>query len=138
MFTKIIRIGTIIFGLVILLEAALPLARVKATIDSHELTIRRYVYSKAKPENVYRLHLLGGKIESCDVGLKAFNSTQDGDSITIGYSRFLKKCTSIEKDGLNIHSTYGWRWFYAVCAIAMLLGATIAPPSFVVDGRKFQ
>ena len=137
MLNTLIRMGMGLIGLAMLLEVFLPQVHESATVDQHTISTRHdNTNSPGATETNYKLHFFGSKIESCDVGLNAFNATHDGDAITVRYSKIFKHCTSIEKDGSNIYASNGWRLFYIIFGALSLLAAFGAFPSFEFEGRR--
>lgn len=137
MLNTLIRLGMGLAGLAMLLEIFLPQVYESATVDQHTISTHRdHSNSAGATETDYKLHFFGSKIESCDVGLHAYNTVHDGDVITVRYSKLFRHCTSIDKDGSNIYASRGWRLFYIIAATFSLLAAFGAFPSFEFQGRQ--
>lgn len=45
----------------------------------------------------FRLHFIGGRVESCGVGLAAWNALRDGDDVAVDTSRVFKTCDGIRR-----------------------------------------
>jgi hypothetical protein len=137
MLNTLIRLGMGLIGLAMLLEVFLPQVYESATVDQHTISTRRdHSNSTGATETDYKLHFFGSKIESCDVGLNAYNVLRDGDAVTVRYSKIFRHCTSIDKDGSNIYASRGWRLFYIIGGAFSLLAAFGAFPSFEFQGRQ--
>ncbi len=70
----------------------------------------------------YRLHFVGGLIDSCDVGWSAWNALQDGDEVSVDTSRVFKSCDGIRRGDEVIAQPRLHRGFVLI-PIALLLAA---------------
>jgi len=70
----------------------------------------------------YRLHFVGGRVDSCDVGWSAFNALRDGDEVIVDTSRVFKSCASIRRGDEVIVRANLHKWFLLI-PIAVLLAA---------------
>ena len=48
-------------------------------------------------DDSYRLHFVGGRVDSCEVGWSAFNALNDGDEVFVDTSRVFKSCDGIRR-----------------------------------------
>ncbi|MEY4766803.1 MAG: hypothetical protein RI907_3476 [Pseudomonadota bacterium] len=137
MLNALIRFGMGLIGLAMLLEVFLPQVHETATVDQHTISTRRdHHRDPSTTETSYKLRFLGSKIESCDVGWRAYNDTQDGDVIDVRYTKLFKHCTAIDKNGAQLYDNQGWRLFSAFTGVIALLAAFGAFPSFNFEGRQ--
>jgi hypothetical protein len=70
----------------------------------------------------YRLHFVGGRVESCEVGWSAFNALDDGDEVTVDTSRVFKSCDAIRRGGETITESHLRRWI-VLLPMAILVAA---------------
>ena len=70
----------------------------------------------------YRLHFVGGRVESCGVGLSAYNALRDGDEVAVDSSRVFKTCDGIRRGDEAITRANLHKWFLLL-PIAILLAA---------------
>ncbi len=133
----LIRLGVGLFGLAMLLEVFLPTVRENATVDRHSMATRPdHTGDRWSTETSYTLHFFGSKLGSCDVGLNAYNATQDGDAVAVRHTRILRHCTSIDRAGARLYTSHGWRWLYALCGTGALLAALGVFHRFTFEGRE--
>ena len=82
----------------------------------------------------YRLHFVGGRVESCGVGLAAYNALRDGDDVAVDTSRVFKTCDGIRRGDEVITRANVHRWLLLL-PIAMLLAAALGWIQFERGGR---
>ncbi len=70
----------------------------------------------------YRLHFVGGRVESCDVGWSAYNALADGDEVSVDTSRVFKSCAAIRRGADVISPPNPHKWI-VLLPIALLLAA---------------
>jgi hypothetical protein len=70
----------------------------------------------------YRLHFVGGRVESCGVGLAAWNALRDGDDVTVDTSRVFKTCDGI-RHGDEVLARANLHKWLLLLPIAILLAA---------------
>lgn len=70
----------------------------------------------------YRVHFVGGRVESCDVGWSAYNALADGDAVSVDTSRVFKSCNAIRRGGDVVSPANPHRWI-VLLPIALLLAA---------------
>lgn len=73
-------------------------------------------------DDSYRLHFVGGRVESCEVGWSAFNALDDGDEVSIATSRVFKSCDAIRRGGDVVSESHARKWVMLL-PIAILLAA---------------
>ena len=73
-------------------------------------------------DDTYRLHFVGGRVESCEVGWSAFNALSDGDEVSVDTSRVFKSCDGIRRGDDVISGGRAHRWLLLV-PMAVLLAA---------------
>ena len=74
-------------------------------------------------DDSYRLHFVGGRVDSCEVGWSAFNALNDGDEVSVDTSRVFKSCDGIRRGDEVIARPGVHRWFMLI-PIALLLAAS--------------
>ena len=74
-------------------------------------------------DDSYRLHFVGGRVDSCEVGWSAFNALNDGDEVAVDTSRVFKSCDGIRRGDEVIARPGVHRWFMLI-PIALLLAAS--------------
>ena len=82
----------------------------------------------------YRLHFLGGRVESCDFGLAAWNALHDGDAVAVETSRVFKTCDGIRRGDELLARQNLHKWLLLL-PIAMLLAAVLGWIRFERDVR---
>jgi hypothetical protein len=70
----------------------------------------------------YRIHFIGGRVESCGVGLAAYNALSDGDDVTVDTSRVFKTCDGIRRGDEVLARANMHKWLLLL-PIAILLAA---------------
>jgi hypothetical protein len=81
----------------------------------------------------YRLHFLGGRVESCGFGLAAWNALRDGDAVALDTSRVFKTCDGIRRGDEVLARRNLHKWL--LLPIAMLLAAALGWIRFERDVR---
>ena len=74
-------------------------------------------------DDSYRLHFVGGRVESCEVGWSTFNALNDGDEVAVDTSRVFKSCDGIRRGDEVIARPDAHKWFMLI-PIALLLAAS--------------
>lgn len=77
----------------------------------------------------YRLHFVGGRVASCDVGWSAYNALADGDEVAVDTRRVFKTCAAIRRGADVITPPNLHRWT-VLLPIALLLAAAFGWISF--------
>jgi len=82
----------------------------------------------------FRLHLAGGRVESCTVGWPAWNALRDGDEVVVDSSRVFKTCDGIRRadEAAPRSNLRGW---LMLLPIALLLAAAFGWIEFERDLR---
>ncbi len=87
----------------------------------------------------YRLRFAGGRVDSCEVGLPAFNAVRDGDELAVDTSRVFKSCDAIRRGDEVLARANLHKWFMLI-PIAILLAAALGWIQFerrFDDGRRW-
>ena len=90
-------------------------------------------------DDSYRLHFVGGRVESCEVGWAAFNALSDGDGVTVATSRVFKSCDLIRRGDETISESHLRKWI-VLLPIALLLAAAFGWIQFergIDDDRRW-
>ncbi|HEY9023512.1 MAG TPA: hypothetical protein VIP05_04360 [Burkholderiaceae bacterium] len=70
----------------------------------------------------YQLSFAGGRVDSCTVGMPAFNALRDGDEVAVDSSRVFKSCDGIRRGDEVIKHANLHKWFMLI-PMAILLAA---------------
>ena len=73
-------------------------------------------------DDAYRLHFVGGRVESCAVGEPAFRALADGDEVSVDTSRIFRSCDGIRRGEEVIARPDLHQWLLLI-PIAILLAA---------------
>jgi hypothetical protein len=110
------RLAAFIIALLLAIDAFCAVRTETLRVDGHSRV------SRWRRDDDYRLHFVGGRVDSCDVGSSAFNALRDGDEVVVDTSRVFKSCDRIRRgDEVLAHANLR-RWF-ALIPIAVLLAA---------------
>ena len=90
MLTLLFKFVLFLLGVVAILDGALPTTEQAMQVDGHSSSQGRRSH-----DTDYRLDLVGGNTDSCDVGFQAYQSLHDGDRVTVVTSTLFKQCASI-------------------------------------------
>jgi len=104
-------------------------------VDRHTLTRA----PRWRHDDSYRLHFVGGRVESCEVGWTAFNALNDGDEVSVDTSRVFKSCDAIRRGDETISESHLRKWV-VLLPIAILLAAAFGWIRFerdVDDDRRW-
>jgi len=82
----------------------------------------------------YRLHFLGGRVESCDFGLAAWNALHDGDAVAVDTSRVFRTCDGVRR-GDEVLARQNLHKWLLLLPIALLLAAAFGWIQFERDVR---
>ena len=74
-------------------------------------------------DDSYRLHFVGGRVDSCEVGWSAFNALNDGDEVVVDTSRVFKSCDGIRRGDAVITQARFRKWFFLVPMLILLAAA---------------
>ena len=83
----------------------------------------------------YRLHFLGGRVESCGFGLAAWNALHDGEGVAVDISRVFKTCDGLRRGDEVLARRNLHKWLLLLLPIAMLLAAALGWIRFEGDVR---
>ena len=90
---------------------------------TESLRVDRHTRSTGwRHDDDYRLHFVGGRVESCQVGWSAFSALVDGDEVSVDTSRVFKSCDGIRRGDEVIAKATLHRWFLLL-PMAVLLAA---------------
>src|SRR4051812_46797040 len=103
MIDAIVRIGLVIFSILMLSDVLLPKATLYTKIASHTVSS-----SMRGRGDSYKLHLDSAINGSCTVGRTAFETLKDGDEVVVENTRLLKRCIKIERNGNLVYSFNDW------------------------------
>ena len=87
----------------------------------------------------FRLHFAGGRVESCGVGLTAYNALRDGDDVTVESSRVFKTCDGMRR-GDDVQARANLHKWLLLLPIALLLAAALGWIQFersIGDDRRW-
>lgn len=87
----------------------------------------------------FRLHFAGGRVESCGVGLAAYNALRDGDDVTVESSRVFKTCDGMRR-GDDVQARANLHKWLLLLPIALLLAAALGWIQFersIGDDRRW-
>lgn len=87
----------------------------------------------------FRLHFAGGRVESCGVGLTAYNALRDGDDVTVESSRVFKTCDGVRR-GDDVQARANLHKWLLLLPIALLLAAALGWIQFersIGDDRRW-
>ena len=115
----------------VITRLAALLVAILLTIDAYSgerteaLRVDRHTLTRAprwRHDDSYRLHFVGGRVESCEVGWSAYNALADGDEVAVDTSRVFKACDGIRRGDEVITQAKLRRWFLLL-PMAILLAA---------------
>lgn len=69
----------------------------------------------------YNLKLVDGRVDSCTVGYSAYNKLNDGDAVTVKFSRLLKRCISIDRAGEVVYAEQYWKVFSVIIGAVLIV-----------------
>ena len=122
MFAFLMRVAFFIGGLTCLLDAGLPVVTETMHVDGHA-NAHQFVRNNATTSSEYTLQLIGGRVASVSVGYQAYNSVNDGDTVTVKTSKIFRRCLKIEKDGEEIYSYFHWKIFSVILGVVLIAAA---------------
>jgi hypothetical protein len=117
MLSILFRFASLLFGVVVLVEAWLPLRTEQLQVDRHTTNA---THQSVGTSTDYTIHLIGGLAGSCSVGYNTYTSLRDGDHIEVDSTRFLKKCTRISRGAEVFEAGGHWRLFETIFALLLL------------------
>ncbi len=114
----IIRLAALLIAILLAIDAYSGERTETLRVDRHTLTHG----SSWRHDDSYRLHFVGGRVESCEVGWSAFSALADGDEVSVDTSRVFKSCDGIRLGDEVIARPNVHKWFMLI-PIAILLAA---------------
>ncbi|RYF98798.1 MAG: hypothetical protein EOO07_37660 [Chitinophagaceae bacterium] len=112
MVDAIVRIGFVIFGVLMFSDVFLPKATLYTKITDHTISTA----SRGRGDR-YTLHFDSALNSSCSVDRTAFEKLKDGDEVVVQNTRLLKRCIKIERNGEPAYSFNDWIF------LSLLIGA---------------
>lgn len=123
MFKALGRGLAFLFGLTLLLEAALPVRIEHLRVDQHTSSTHRRTQTSTV-DTSYTLHLVGGKPSSCSVGMLSYQRLNDGDEVEVQSTKVFRRCVRISRGDELIDYEKYWRLF------ALLSGGLLVAAAF--------
>ena len=114
----ITRLAALLVALLLAIDAYSGERTETLRVDRHTLAQA----SRWRRDASYRLHFVGGRVESCEVGWTAFNALNDGDEVSVDTSRVFKSCDAIRRGDETISESHLRKWV-VLLPIAILLAA---------------
>ena len=112
----ITRLAALLIALLLAIDALCAERTETLRVDRHTRVSRWH------QGDDYRLHFVGGRVESCEVGWSVFNALEDGDLVSVDTSRVFKSCYGIRRGDDVISRARAHRWLLWV-PMAILLAA---------------
>ncbi|MCK9685911.1 hypothetical protein [Scleromatobacter humisilvae] len=131
----ITRLAALLVAILLAIDAFSGERTETLRVDRHTLTHG----SSWRHDDTYRLHFIGGRVESCEVGWSAFNALADGDEVSVDTSRVFKSCDGIRRGDEAVARPNARKWFMLI-PIAILLAAAFGLIQFersVDDDRRW-
>jgi hypothetical protein len=113
----ITRLAALLIAILLAIDAFSGERTEALRVDRHQRVSRWH------REDDYRLHFIGGRVESCAVGWPAFNALADGDEVTVDTSRVFKSCDGIRRGDEVVAEAHLRRWFLLVPMLILLAAA---------------
>ncbi|MGM9482202.1 hypothetical protein ACS5PN_13520 [Roseateles sp. NT4] len=123
MLTFLFRCLLFCFGLVLVVDAGLPMRMHQLHVDRHTSSTSNDTRSSGRSDTSYTLHFVGGALSSCDVGYATYTTLKDGDSVEVKATKLFKRCVQIERDGETFEYSKYWRLFQLVGGALLILSA---------------
>ncbi len=127
MLKLLLRCAMFLLGLTCLVEASLPTRAETLRVDRHTSHQERSTTGNPGSrhwDTKYELHLLGGVVSSCSVGLSAYKRVNDGDTIDVRATRVFRHCVHLTHNGDVLQDSKYWRVFGFVFGL-LAIGAGI-------------
>lgn len=121
MINAIVRIGFLIFGVLMFSDVLLPKATLYTKITNH--TVSSSMRGRGDSYKLYFDSAING---SCTVSRTAFEKLKDGDEVVVQNTRLLKRCIKIERNGDPVYSFNDWIF------VGLLVGA-----GFIAYGMRW-
>ena len=122
------RLAALIIAILLAIDAFSGERTETLRVDGHSRASRWH------RDDDYRLHFVGGRVESCGVGGLAYDALRDGDVVAVDSSRVFKTCDGIRRGdevftGANLH-----KWLLLL-PMALLLAVALGWIQFERDRR---
>ena len=114
----ITRLAALLIAILLAIDAFSGERTETLRVDRHERT------TSWRHDDSYRLHFVGGRVESCEVGWSAFNALNDGDEVVVDTSRVFKSCDGIRR-GDEVIAQSRWRRWFLLAPMLILLAAAL-------------
>lgn len=116
MFDSMVRIGFLIFGVLMLLDIILPRATHSASITSHTTSSARRGHGTN-----YKLHFNSVRNSNCTVDQASYTKLKDGDEVVLQDTRLLRRCVKIERNGELVYNFAYWFLFGLLIGIVSII-----------------
>jgi hypothetical protein len=113
----ITRLAALLIAILLAIDAYSGERTESLRVDRHSRT------TSWRHDDSYRLHFVGGRVESCEVGWSVFNALNDGDDVSVDTSRVFKSCDGIRRGGDVISESHSRKWFMLLPIGIMLAAA---------------
>jgi hypothetical protein len=110
------RLAALIIAILLAIDAFSGGRTETVRVDGHSHAARW------QRDDDYRLHFVGARVESCGVGLAAYNAVSDGDTLTLDTSRVFKTCDGVRRGDEVLARANLHKWLLLL-PIAILLAA---------------
>jgi hypothetical protein len=127
------RLAALIIAILLAIDAFSGERSETLRVDGHTRVSRWH------RDDDYRLHFAGGRVESCGVGLSAYNAVRDGDDVAVDTSRVFKTCDGLRR-GDEVFARANLHKWLLLLPIAVLLAAAFGWIRFergVEDERRW-
>ena len=123
MFKFLFRCLLVLMGLVLVVDAGLPMRTHQLHVDRHTSSTQTDHGTSRSSDTSYTIHFVGGALSSCDVGYATYTALKDGDSVEVKSSKLFKRCVQIMRDSEVFEFNKYWRLFELAGGVLMILGA---------------
>ena len=123
MFKFLFRCLLLCFGLVLVVDAGLPMRTHQLHVDRHTSNTQIDHGSGRNSDTSYTIHFVGGTLSSCDVGYATYTALKDGDGVEVKSTQLFRRCVQIKRDGEVFEFSKYWRVFQVLGGVMLMLGA---------------
>ncbi len=113
----ITRLAALLIAILLAIDAYSSERHETLRVDRHTQVARWHTVDE------YRLHFVGGRVESCNVGWSAYNALADGDEVSVDTSRVFKSCAAIRRGADVITPPNPHKWIVLLPIALLLAGA---------------
>ena len=113
----ITRLAALLIAILLAIDAYSSERHETLRVDRHTQVARWHTVDE------YRLHFVGGRVESCNVGWSAYNALADGDEVSVDTSRVFKSCAAIRRGADVITPPNPQKWIVLLPIALLLAGA---------------